>query len=217
MKHALTAIAIILLIALISLLMVQFMGVASERFVAESGDQQVLVALVFTAFMFIATVAAPVAASPTIPLAAAVVHPAIIAALSVLAWTAGAVVAFLLSRHFGRPLLHRLVDMEKLHRYEERVPPGLDFFGLILLRILVPVDLLSYAIGLVSKMPLGRYTLATAIGVTPFSVIFAYGGAAILAADYRTLTVIVVAAIALIVGALWLSLWMYHTRAEQDE
>ena len=42
------------------------------------------------------------------------------------------------------------------------------------MRMVIPVDVLSYAIGLFSTMSLKSYTLATVIGITPFAFIFAY-------------------------------------------
>jgi len=38
-----------------------------------------------------------------------------------------------------------------------------------LLRMVLPVDILSYALGLFSNISFIRYMLATIIGVTPFS------------------------------------------------
>jgi len=40
----------------------------------------------------------------------------------------------------------------------------------------IPVDILSYALGLFSKITLKRYFLATLIGVTPFAFVLAYVG-----------------------------------------
>jgi hypothetical protein len=50
----------------------------------------------------------------------------------------------------------------------------LTFWNIVLLRMVIPVDVLSYALGLFVPMPLSRYVLATAIGVSPFAIIFAF-------------------------------------------
>jgi uncharacterized membrane protein YdjX (TVP38/TMEM64 family) len=41
--------------------------------------------------------------------------------------------------------------------------------------MVIPVDILSYVVGLLTNMSLWKYTLATIIGITPFSFIFSYG------------------------------------------
>jgi len=42
--------------------------------------------------------------------------------------------------------------------------------------MVVPVDVLSYALGLFSNISKTRYFLATLIGVTPFAFLFAFVG-----------------------------------------
>jgi len=50
------------------------------------------------------------------------------------------------------------------------------FWSVVLLRMALPVDVLSYGIGLFSKMSFSTYFWATLIGVVPFSFIYAYVG-----------------------------------------
>ena len=42
--------------------------------------------------------------------------------------------------------------------------------------MIVPVDILSYALGLFTDMKTRDFTIATIIGITPFSFVFAYLG-----------------------------------------
>ena len=44
------------------------------------------------------------------------------------------------------------------------------------MRMILPVDVLSYLLGLFSKVDLKTYTLATFIGVIPFAFILSYIG-----------------------------------------
>jgi len=53
--------------------------------------------------------------------------------------------------------------------------------------MVIPVDILSYAVGLLSSMRLIPYAVATFIGVIPFSFVFAYGGAALFPTQYAVL------------------------------
>ena len=45
-----------------------------------------------------------------------------------------------------------------------------------MLRAIIPVDILSYALGLFSKVDFKTYALATMIGIIPFTVILSYLG-----------------------------------------
>ncbi len=122
----------------------------------------------------VATVVAPVSTVPLIPIATGLWGPILTGFLSITAWTIGAVIAFLLSRHYGQPLLKRYVNLEKVSQYENMFEEKHIFWHIIILRMLIPVDILSYAIGLFSTIKLSTYTLATMIGITPFAFILAY-------------------------------------------
>ena len=50
------------------------------------------------------------------------------------------------------------------------------FLTVVFFRMVIPVDGLSYFLGLFSKMSFKSYTLATVIGITPFALVFAYAG-----------------------------------------
>ncbi len=144
----------------------------------------VLGALAFIGAMFVATVAAPIAVLPTVPLVALILGPFATAVYSVIGWSLGAIAAFLIARHIARPVLERYVPLESIARYERYIPEDAKFWWVVLLRLVIPVDVLSYAIGIVSKMPLGQYAAATVIGVTPFSFAFAYVGVAFLSQSF---------------------------------
>lgn len=149
-------------------------------------------ALSFVVLLAIAVVIAPVTVLPVIPLASSVFGGLLTGILSILGWTIGAVVAFLLARHIGRPVLRYFVELEKIDALEKRFSATEEFMSLVFLRMIIPVEVLSYAAGFLTKMPLRTYALATAIGVAPFSFIFAYGGAALAEGSYLTLLGIVI-------------------------
>lgn len=112
-----------------------------------------------------------------IPLGTALWGPVATALMSITGWTLGAAAAFLLARRFGAPLVGRIVSLARVRRLEARLPQRRRFGAVVLLRMLISVDLLSYALGLASAMPLGSYLAATALGVAPFGFYFAYAGA----------------------------------------
>ncbi|MBU6388577.1 VTT domain-containing protein [Patescibacteria group bacterium] len=112
-----------------------------------------------------------------IPLGVNVWGPLPTALLSIAGWTIGASVAFSLARRYGLSLVARIIGARNAAKLHDRVPLGDPFWSVVLLRVLVPVDLLSYALGLFTDMPWRRYVLATLIGVAPFGFVFAYVGA----------------------------------------
>ena len=124
----------------------------------------------------ITTVAAPVSAGPLIPIAANAWGVAITAALSILGWTIGSLVAFAIGRRYGLPLAQKFFSVRNLENMHKHIPQERIFWSVVLLRIMIPVDLLSYALGIFGVLGWRRYTLATIIGITPFAFIFAYLG-----------------------------------------
>lgn len=169
------------------------------------GENHLISALVFIFLMFLATVIAPLLILPFVPAVAIYLGPFPTALYSIIGWTLGAVVAFLIARHLGRPVVGRLVSLEEIARYERYVPQTAQFWWLVVLRMALPVDILSYAVGLLSSMPLWQYTLATAIGVVPFSFIFSYLGVAFFGGRYEFLVGI------LVLGFFLFSLAYYFT------
>jgi len=55
----------------------------------------------------------------------------------------------------------------------------MEFWWIVLLRAIIPVDALSYAIGLFSRVSLWKYSLATFIGMVPMAFIISYAGEAL--------------------------------------
>ena len=132
--------------------------------------------LVYLGANLTAVVVAPVSALPLIPVAANVWGWFVTGILNIIGWTAGAVIAFVLAQKYGKPIIKRLVSIEKLEKIEKILPEQSVFWGVVFLRMVTPVDGLSYALGLFSKMSLWQFFLATLIGITPFSFVFAYAG-----------------------------------------
>jgi len=132
--------------------------------------------IAYVLLTIISVVVAPVSTLPLIPLASSMWGWMIAGALSIVGWTLGAQFAFLLARHFGKPLVSKIVSLEKLNHLEDRIPKKHLFWTIVLLRMTVPVDVLSYALGLFSRMKSAPYFFATLIGVAPFAFVFAYAG-----------------------------------------
>jgi uncharacterized membrane protein YdjX (TVP38/TMEM64 family) len=124
----------------------------------------------------LATVFAPVSTVPLIPIAAQAWGWVTAGILSIIGWVIGSMIAFVLARRYGARLVGRIVPLQKIQKFEAKLSSRNQFWTVVLLRLTVPVDVLSYAIGLFSTMPAKSYLLATTIGVIPFAFIFAYTG-----------------------------------------
>jgi len=155
--------------------------------------------VVFVFMLFVATVFMPVTIMPVIPVVAPIFGPFLTGVLSVIGWTAGAAVAFLLARAFGRPILERFVPLQKLDEAIAKVPPETRFFTIILIRMTLPVDIMSYALGLSASIAFWPYLAATALGVTWFSFAIAYMGDAFFSQNKFVLLAVGVSSLVLFV------------------
>ncbi len=135
-------------------------------------------------------VVVPVSSVPMMPLASNLWGWFVAGILSIIGWTLGASIAFILARLYGIAIINRFVSMDKISKYEKKIPEENLFWGIVFIRILLPVDVVSYVLGLFSKIDLRVFVLATAIGVTPFAFIFAYLGK--ISVLYQVITLIIV-------------------------
>lgn len=123
-----------------------------------------------------AVVVAPFSTLPLMPIATVVWGWVPTAVLSIVSWTIGAQIAFILARRYGAALVERMVSLEKVRVFEAMVPHHNLFWTVVLLRMTIPVDVLSYALGLFSHLPGRTYFWATLVGVSPFAFVLAYLG-----------------------------------------
>lgn len=122
----------------------------------------------------VAVVLAPVSTVPLIPVATMLWGSVWAAILSIIGWTLGAQIAFELAKRLGRPVVGKVISITKAERYAKAVLGKQVFMTLLILRMCVPVDVLSYAVGLLVPIKRWQYFLATLFGVSPFAFVFAY-------------------------------------------
>lgn len=143
-------------------------------------------------FFFIelaAIVIAPISSLPTLPLAVSLWGSFWVAVVSYLAWLVGSGIAFILARQFGHPLVIKMVKLDYVKKIEKSLNRKNLFLTIIILRIVLPIDMLSYALGLFSSIPFPSYIIATAIGILPFAFIYSY--ATTLPLYYQALIVLI--------------------------
>jgi uncharacterized membrane protein YdjX (TVP38/TMEM64 family) len=96
--------------------------------------------------------------------------------LMVAAWTLSCVAAYWLARVAGTPVLDRVVGRERMEAVDRLVARG-GWLALLATRLvpLVPYNIVSYTAG-VTRVPLGRFTWTTAVGVAPLTALTALLG-----------------------------------------
>ena len=90
-------------------------------------------------------------------------------------WTLGSLIAFLIARRWGYPIVKKLTSRERIRQMGKYIPDDL-FWSIVLLRLVMPMDVMSYVLGLLTDISWSRYMLATAMGLTPSAFVLAYLG-----------------------------------------
>lgn len=78
-------------------------------------------------------------------------------------WFLGGVITYSIGRHFGRPVVLRMLSEEKMARYENRVPASSSFVAATLTQLALPSDISGYFFGLLgyrARLYLGSLALA---------------------------------------------------------
>jgi len=131
---------------------------------------------VYVFVTIIAVVFAPVSTMPLMPIASNLWGVISAAILSIIGWTIGAFIAFFIARKYGVKIVKKIIPIKKIDKYEKFIPQKNIFWSIVFLRLILPVDILSYALGLFGRIKTKTYMLATIIGITPFAFLWAYFG-----------------------------------------
>jgi uncharacterized membrane protein YdjX (TVP38/TMEM64 family) len=109
------------------------------------------------------------------PIASIMWGPFSTALLSILGWLIGSHIAFVLGRVFGESVkkaFPKLLSSNHVTRLVSKKHPNLS---LIFLRMTIPVDILSYGLGLFAHQVTVRQNFfTTLVGVVPFAFLFSY-------------------------------------------
>lgn len=120
-------------------------------------------------------VVAPGATLPLIPVAVHIWGRVFAALATTAGWTTGSLIAFLIARHWGYPIVQKLTSIRRVRDMRRYIPEDL-FWSIVLVRLIFPMDLISYALGLFTDIGPSRYVIATALGLTPSAFLLAYLG-----------------------------------------
>ncbi|MFW5846693.1 MAG: TVP38/TMEM64 family protein [Nanoarchaeota archaeon] len=137
---------------------------------------ETLGAVIYIFLGILVTVFAPLTAIPIIPLVSVLYGWPLAGLLSFIGWFIGSLIIFYISRKWGKPIVRKFISLEKIQKFESSIPKKRKVFSLILLRIALPADVLSYALGLFTNISWKVYIFVTFIGMLPFAFILAYFG-----------------------------------------
>jgi len=103
--------------------------------------------ILYLSLNIVDAVAAPGATLPLIPVASHVWGRAPAALLTSVGWTAGSLVAFVIARRWGYPVVRRVTSMQRVRDLKRFIPEKL-FWSIVLVRLVLPMDVISYELGL---------------------------------------------------------------------
>lgn len=164
-------------------------------------------AAIYVFLEVLSIVVVPVATIVLVPVAVEFFGPFLAGIYSILGWAAGGALAFFIARHLGRPAVEKIFDIKEIKKYRRYISADINFWTVVALRLLLPVDILSYALGLFSLISFRNYMLATLIGITPFAFIFTYTGEALIKGRWGRALFLALAGLAILI-----SLWAYIKR-----
>jgi uncharacterized membrane protein YdjX (TVP38/TMEM64 family) len=164
----------------------------------------------YVAIMATSIIFAPLGTGFLLPMAANSYGPIPAAMYSILGWTIGSMVAFWIARGFRRSKVNEAHFIHRLQSYEASIPKY-RFYGLIvLLRMALPVDVLSYALGFVSQMSSKAFFVTTVVGIAPLAFVFTFASTA-------TVGVQLIVSILATLLFLTTSLWVYREYTQMSK
>ncbi len=165
-------------LSLIAILFVVVAGLvqANLQFFEQSIGNSAYGPLLYVIIVVVAIVLAPVSAMPLVPVASLLWGPVVASFLNIGGWFMGSIIVFELCQWLGKDLISKVVNVKRMEAVARRISANYSWWNLIGLRLTLPVDVLSYALGLLTNISRKKYYISTIIGITPFAFIWSYVG-----------------------------------------
>ena len=133
--------------------------------------------LVYTILTILAIVIAPLTSIPFIPLAVETWGVFLTIISSVIGWTIGSLGAFWVARRYGVPIVKRFVVIDNTrNKFYAYIKKENTFWYLIFLRMVIPVDILSYMLGLFTDISWKMFIITTFLGIIPVVLLLSFFG-----------------------------------------
>jgi len=167
-------------------------------------EHAVLGAAVYVVAVAASVVLLPLSSLPLLPFAAHMYGFLPTALLSAAGWWTGSLIAFQVAR-LGRRYLERVTSLEAVDRLERRIPDDVGFGGIVVLRMIFPVDIVSFALGLLKELRFSAYAIASLTGILPFAFVWSYAGGELGAGRFLAFAAVAVGmtAAVLVIHRLW--------------
>lgn len=157
--------------------------------------------LLYVLFIVFEAIVAPLNSIPFVPIATGAWGVGWAIFLTLIGWMIGSTIAFLLAQRFGPPIVRHFGSLAKIQDYSRLVPDHHQFIAIVIIRLFIPIDLMSYAIGLGTFVRLRTYLWASLIGYLPWAFVWSYASTFSLG---EQLLLILVGLIALVFQGIWL-------------
>ena len=157
----------------------------------------VLGAAIYLALVIASVVLLPFSSLALIPLATRNFGVVPTALLSAAGWWVGCLIAFQIAR-VGRRYLERITSLQAVDRIEQQIPEDIGFGGIVVLRMILPVDVVSFALGLLKRLRFRTYAVASLIGILPLSFVWSYAGGQLAAGRILSSALVVTGMVAVV-------------------
>jgi uncharacterized membrane protein YdjX (TVP38/TMEM64 family) len=97
--------------------------------------------------------------------------------------------------------------LDAVDRLADKVPDDLGFGGIVVLRTILPVDVVSFALSLVKRLTFRTSATASLAGIVPFAFVWSYAGGELGASRFWSFTAVMVGmtAATVVLPRLWRS------------
>lgn len=129
----------------------------------------------FVFLIILSIVFAPLTSLPFLPLASNTYGVFLTSLFFIIGGFIGSIIAFFIARKFKSKIIGKMISTDEANLIEDAVPKKNYFWILILMRIFVPADVLSYSLGMTSITP-RIFILTTLIGIIPSAIFFSLLG-----------------------------------------
>ena len=130
--------------------------------------------LSYVTIMAASIIVAPLGTGFLLPVGANSYGPFLTAVYSIVGWTIGSMIAFWIARRFGSQVAKYQTFIQRIQHYEKAMPRYRFYTIIVLFRMALPVDVVSYVLGFSSTLKYSAFFVTTLIGVTPLTFMFTY-------------------------------------------
>lgn len=139
-------------------------------------DNYILGIVVFILFEVVSIVIAPITSIPLIPIASMTYGVFLTSIFNIVGGIIGSMIDFWIGRSFGKRFAARFVSIEQAESAIQAISKKNKFLTMIILRMIAPPDVLSYGLGIFTKIGYGFFIITMIIGIVPGSVYIAFLG-----------------------------------------